>query len=255
MALFVNSGRYGMVFDSIGAQALIASDSTSELAVISALEQLGVGSIYAGGAVDYKGMSYMSYFSSVNFDAPTSLGTGHLLVLPGTSPVDLTDAQRAELVRKRCNYYVDLGGKNRVVGGLSFGTFTDAKYGLDWFADALQVAAFDAMDAVPRPTVADVLDALVDTCGRALVNGVVGPGSVKPATAAEIRRVTGNADFDGFLSAGYLVHAVAPTSAQESAARSVFPRVGEGLRGGPLRRYRRFRSSGRLRGRRSGVRG
>ena len=55
-------------------------------------------------------------------------------------------------------------------------------------------------------------------CEQGVLNGGIAPGQVSEALAADIRQATGNVSFDGFLSAGYLVH-IGSVAAQPQADR------------------------------------
>ena len=95
---------------------------------------------------------------------------------------------------------------------------------LAWFKDALEVTGYNFLKSsagiggvpITDQGLAAMADALEAVCERGVRNGGIAPNFVSPEMRAAIQRATGNADFDGFLSAGYLV--VRPRAADVSQA-------------------------------------
>ena len=201
-----------LMFDAIGEATLTTNESTSIGAIISALDQNNVAAIYNGETVDHKAIAYAAVFSGVNFEQPSALITGKFKTLAGTTATDLTPAQRDELTRKRINYYVPRGAVSDTEEGTSFGTWIDVQFGLGWFQNAVRVAVYNALRSSPRlPQTESGVTVLVASiqgiCEQAVRNGLLAPNQVTPATRKAIQDATGNANFDGFLSVGYLVYA------------------------------------------------
>ena len=201
----------------------MANEAASIAATISALKHNNVFAIYNGASVDNKAIAYAAVFSGVNFEQPQALITGKFKTLAGTTATDLTSAQRQELTRKRVNYYVPRGSVADTEEGTSFGTWIDVQYGLDWFSNAVRAAAYNALRAAGRlpqteAGVTVLVESIQGICEQAVRNGLLAPNTVTPATRAAIQAATGNANFDGFLAAGYLVYAGA-LSEQSQADR------------------------------------
>ena len=216
---------FGVLFDLFGAGVLVANESASLGARLSALRGNGIGGIYNGrraSDLDHKGLSYMGRFSSINFDAPNAVPNGKFLQLPGTTPTELTTAERAELRRKRINYYIPVGGGNDAdtEEGQTFQTWIDVFVWVAWFKNAVEVAGYNflkqssPLGGVPLtdPGLASVADAIEDVCERGVRNGGIAPNEVSAPFKAAIQRATGNREFNGFLSSGYLV--VRPRASQ-----------------------------------------
>ena len=56
-------------------------------------------------------------------------------------------------------------------------------------------------------------------CERGIVNGGIAPGQLAPSLANEVQQATGNNDFNGFLTTGYLVY-IRPLALQSRADRT-----------------------------------
>ena len=205
-----------LIFDVSGAGVLVANESSSIGAFMSAKRQNGVSAIYGD---DDKGIGYCGIFSSVNFGVPGGQITGKFKRIQGTTADDLTTAQLSELDRKRINHYTRYTAQ-----GTSFGTWIDAQYWIDWFSDTLRREVeqmFLSSGVIPYTTAGAeaVRDTIIGVCEQGVSNGGIAPNTVSPALRAEISRITGNTDFDGFLSTGYLVH-IEPVSDQTQSDRS-----------------------------------
>ncbi len=224
VADWVNAQTKQLIFDVSGAGVLEAAETASIGAVMSAKRQNKVSAIYGG---DEKAIGLAAIFSSVNFNLPGGQITGKFKRIQGTTADKLTAAQIAELDRKRINHYTDYTAE-----GVSFGTWIDTQYWIDWFADAMKRAVdqlFQGSGVVPHTSsgAAAVRDTVIGICRQGVINGGIAPAEVSAALRSEIQRVTGNEEFDGFLTAGYLVHVV-PVSEQSQADRS--NRVGPGVK-------------------------
>ena len=207
------------VIDVFGPDVLVQGEDASIGAQLSAQSGDGIAAFYNGrtlDSVDHKGLSYLGRFSSINYDRPNAVINGKFLDLPGTLPTELTATEKAELDRKRINWYerVGRGSGADTKEGKSFGTWFDVYVWLAWFKDALEVEAYNflkqtaGIGGVPitNQGLAAIADALEAVCERGVRNGGLAPNFVSPAMRLAIQRTTGNADFDGFLSSGYLVH-------------------------------------------------
>lgn len=218
------SRRYFAAIDSTETGALTANESTSKLADLHALAQENVFGFWSATA-DRKALSFAARFSSVNFGAANSLITGKFKSLPSTAPDDITDAQEAELVRKRVNFYRDYGTDSYTAEGHAFGAWIDARFWVDWFVDAVQAAVFNLLRQSPARVpqtpegVAAIQDVIEGVCDEGVRNGGIAPGQLSPALTLDAATATGNGDFDGFLSLGYLVH-FASIAGQSQADRN-----------------------------------
>lgn len=214
---------YGTILDLYGEGALTTGETASLGAMLSALKGNGIAAIWNGrnaAAIDQKGLSYAARFSSINFNAPNAVINGKFLQLPGTKPVSITASERAELRRKNINYYLPVGDSGDTEEGQTFGTWLDVYYWISWFKNALEVAGYNylkqssPLGGVPITDqgLAGLADALEEVCEQGVRNGGIAPNQVSPVFRSAIARATGNPDFDGFLSTGYLV--VRPAAAQ-----------------------------------------
>ena len=81
-------------------------------------------------------------------------------------------------------------------------------YFVKWLSNALEVEQYNVLKA-GRLNQTDqgqgaLLDAINGVLEQGVSNGGMAPGQVDPQAQAEIRAATGNPNFDGYLSTGYL---------------------------------------------------
>lgn len=213
-----------LIFDVSGDQVLTAGETTSIGAIMSAKKNNDVSAIYGS---DNKGIGYCGIFSTVDFDVPGGQITGKFKRILGTTADKLTATQISELDRKRINHYTRYTAQ-----GTSFGTWIDAQYWIDWFSDTMRREVeqlFIGSGVIPYTNegAEAIRDTVIGVCESGVTNGGIAPNTVSAAMRSEIRRVTGNTDFDGFLSTGYLVH-VESVASQSQADRST--RTGPGVK-------------------------
>ena len=225
LAAWVATQPRMLALDTAQAEVLTTGDTTSYAAQLAALDYDRTFMVWSA-TQDYKALSLAARFSSVNFAAPKGLITGMFKKLRGTRLDLLTPTQKAELNRKQVNYYSPFGGDSILTEGwtLSAGAWIDVRYLLDWLVNATQVAVYNLFLQTPwrvsqtEAGLATIQAVVQNVCEQGVLNGGIAPGQVSEALAAEIRQVTGNMSFDGFLSAGYLVH-IGSVAAQPQADR------------------------------------
>ena len=206
-----NPGVTGCI-ESNEAAAILANDATAVISQIAAANYNGVARFWDEVA-DYKGLSLMARFSSIDFDAANSLITGMFKTAPGTTPSTLSEDAINELSRKRINFYTNFGDEPIFAEGWIGGdaTYIDVQVWINWLENASQVAVFNLLRQAPRVPrngpfgLARIKETLEGVCRIGLRNGGLAPGLVSPEMAADIRSATGQ-EFDGLLTNGYLVH-------------------------------------------------
>jgi len=179
-----------------------------------------VFSVWSASA-DHKALSLAARMGAVDYSRPGSITTAKYRSLPGTTPDVLTPAQQDELARKRVNWYSEQHGTAIVSEGTAFSGWIDERIWLDQFVNSMRREIFTLLTTSRRIPQTDdgmsaLLDGVIGVCEEGVRSGGIAPGEVSPALAAEIALATGNADFDGVLSAGYLVYA--PPIAEQSLA-------------------------------------
>ena len=214
--------RYHGFVDLAGLDVLVANEATSIGAQLSALQQKNVAGIYNGGSIDHKALAYAGVFSHVNFEQPNSIITGKFKTLRGTTANVLPPEARAELTRKRINYYVQRGQLADTEEGTNFTTWIDVTFWLAWFQNAVQVAVYNQLRAgrnpQTEPGVSAIVEAIQGIGEQGVRNGGIAPNQVTPQTRQDIIDATGNVQFDGYLAAGYFIHSGA-VSEQSQANR------------------------------------
>ena len=214
-----------VVADVTGASILASNENTSIAAQMAALEY-GRTSLVWSSSTDYKATSIAARLSSWNPSAPASLPTAKFKSLPGRLADDITTTQKRELDRKMVNHYSPYGTVNIFAEGqtLKAGSWMDVVLWLDWFVDAERKALFNLLVSTPTRIpqtdrgAAAIIEVVTGICEQGVRNGGIAGGVVSPALADVIRRTTGNDDFDGTLSTGYLVH-VDPFALQDQTDR------------------------------------
>ncbi len=211
-----------LLVDSHEESALDLADTTSVLARLAARGSPSTSAIWSR-ASDYKAMSLAARFSAVNFEGVQSLITAKFRRLFGTVPDDLTSTQEAALRERGVNWYSSVGGTPIIQEGTSFGGWIDVQVFLDWLVTRIRENLFNALvsaNRVPQTNdgIAALKEAAEDVCAQGVRNGGIAPGTLAETQANAIRLATGNSDFGGFLSNGYLVH-ILPVAEQPQADR------------------------------------
>jgi len=237
IANWVNARVNYLAQDSTQGSALTTGETTSFLAQVSALGQQRAFGVWSASA-DHKALSLAGRMGSVDFERPGSATTAKFRQLPGTTPDVLTTAQQDELRRKRVNFYTEQHGAAIVAEGTAYDGWIDERIWLDWFVNRMRMSIFSQLVGSRRIPQTDdgmaaLLDGVIGVCEIGVNSGFIAPGNVSPALAAEITLATGNADFDGFLSTGYLVYAppIAEQSLADRQAR-VSPPINVWVKGG-----------------------
>ena len=211
-----------LVADSHEAAALDRADTTSVLARLAARGSPSAAGVWSR-TPDYKAVSLAARFSAVNFEGVQSLITAKFRRLFGTAPDALTPSQEATLREGGVNWYSAVGGTPIIQEGTSFGGWIDVQVFLDWLVTRIRENLFGALlsaNRVPQTDdgIAALKEAAEDICAQGVRNGGIAPGTLAETQANAIRLATGNPDFGGFLSNGYLVH-VSPVAEQPQADR------------------------------------
>ncbi len=206
------ANNYMLALDVAGDSVLVQGESTSLAAQIAVLEPERTFLVWSRTS-DHKALSLAGRLSTVNFDGQNTLITAKFKSLPGTVPDVLTTAQKEELDRKRVGYYTRFGPDAIFAEGhtLKPGVWIDSRYWLDWITNAIQTEVYNLLRQHPTRVpqtdsgVASITAAINRVCGAGRRNGGIAPGQVSEALAHDIRSATGNRDFDGALTLGYLV--------------------------------------------------
>lgn len=235
---WVNSRNKNLIFDSFGAGPLVTNDSTSVTAKMSALGQNRVGAIYNGPTIDHKAIGYTALFSAVNYLGVGTIISGAHKKIQGVTPNQLTPAEKAELTRKRVNFYERDGGLTFTREGWTFGTWIDVQAFANWFNGKVEEEIFNTLsvrDVGQTDSDISLTQAIGTVCELAVQNGAIAPGTLSPRSRGDIISVTGNQNFQGFLPRGYFIHAgsyadqsLADRSARKSTPHTVWM-VGRGF--------------------------
>lgn len=192
--------------------ALTAAESASDVAIASSEQSSRVGGFW-DHMTKLEAVRAGGVLSSQDFRRPDSLLTAKFRTLVGQSAANLTREQQAELRRKRCNFYDSVGGSPILQEGQTFSPdfWIDARVWIDWLENELATEIFGLLTRVKKVPITNAgiamyREALTNALERGVSNGGIATGVVSSELADEIRRVTGNFDFDGTLANGYLVH-------------------------------------------------
>lgn len=214
-------------FDTNLAGTLTPNESASPAALLDAADRERSFGAFSR-TQDHKAISIASYFSAVDYEGAGTLVTGNLAPLPNTIPDSLTESARTELRRKRVNFYESSAGVGVLREGWTFTDFIDARAFVDWLVGDIQLSVFNTLRQsrrVPLTTagIAVIRDAIIQSCQRGVRNGGIAPGTVGTGLRAAIAQATGDAEFDGVLTSGYLVYIPPANQVSESdrAARTL----------------------------------
>lgn len=224
---WVSSRPYMFFMDNAEAGALTIGESASVLAQFFVEQPERVAAIWSA-TKDYKALSFAGRFSSVNFSGANTLITGHLKNLPGTTPDDIDTTAQQALEEKYTNYFAPFFSTgsppaNAVYNGTTMkpSTWIDVRYFLDWAVNAVRVDVFNLLYNSPKVPqteagVAAIQGVIEAVMRQGVVNGGIAPGQLSAAATLDIQNSTGNPDFDGYLTTGFLVYAPAIATQSQS---------------------------------------
>jgi len=215
---WVAARPYMYFLDNLESGALVPDESASVLAQLFALQPGRTVGMWSA-TDDYKAVSFAGRYSSVNFAGANTVITGNLKELPGTLSDDINTTQQGALEEKYSNYYPPwLSTGSPPVNGVYNGTtlkpneWADVRYFLDWAVNAVRVDIFNLLrnsGIVPQTEagVGAMQSVIEEVMAQGVVNGGIAPGQLSAAATLDVQLSTGNTDFDGFLTTGYLVYA------------------------------------------------
>ena len=228
LAAWASAGDYMFGLRDTAAQALVTNDITSHLALAFDSNQGKVLGAFdnAGGLPEIGGLALLS---AQNLNNRQSIITTHAKAVPGVLPSLITPTQYEELKRKRANVVTRVGGLSTMVGGYTSraGYWADAVWWLLWLKNESQLAVWNAMRGSRRLTAGIITDVMTEVLEKGVRNGGIAPGGMvdqpmededmmgmgmdmgTPAvggeTKADIIATTGNSEFNGQLTSGYLL--------------------------------------------------
>ena len=228
VSAFAQKDDYMYSFIETSTGALTANESTSTLASAFAGQRSHVIPVYSRGATPGErygprpDIGILAKLSSQSFDLPSSIITLVPKTLPGVNTSTVTSTQLNELERKRANVYTTVGGLPTLLGGTTArtGVWADAQYWLFWLKNEMERSIFEAMRSSKRLSNATLTDTINDVMSKAVRSGGANPGGkVSNSIRDDIRRATGNHEFDGVLQNGFVLW-IDPPQDQTDADRA-----------------------------------
>jgi hypothetical protein len=175
--------------DLTAASAPLASDATSMAKAFYGFDYARVFTLYdaIAASADYKHISALSYFATVNFTKDRPLGSLAYKTFSGQVATDFgtnVDSYTQNLQDKNCNYYTDFGEVGRSIayaGVLSNGTQINVQVGADWLEYNITYAIYDLLNTLPNLTYTqeefNTLYSAIDTvCQQAVAFKLLAPG-------------------------------------------------------------------------------
>ena len=187
-------------------QVFVTNDATSQGALAIDRQQGNVVAI-ATQSGTFPDIALLAEMSAQNLNQPASIVTPHVKPLPGAQTTAVTQAQLAELKRKRVNVYTVVGTLPSLLEGYTSrsGYWLDAVWWLKWFQNELELNIFNAQRASRRLNNAILSDVLFAVGQSGVSNGGLMPGKrVNAGNKQDIIQTTGNNNFDGVLTSGFL---------------------------------------------------
>ena len=225
------NGRMAVVVSDAD-ETLAGGDTESLAAELYAEQRSRTVCCYDGAAESYLHVSIAARMSAVDFDQANSLITAKFKNCPGIAASEITQTQKEELDRKRCNYYTRFGARAFFAEGVTTdpAAWIDSQYWLDWVVGKIQSEVLNLLSAAKKvPQASAGMAALRNTVNGVMEigvrNGGIAPGVVSELMASDIRASTGNQSFDGNLTRGYLtwVGALDKQNQTDRAARKSPP--------------------------------
>ena len=202
-----------LIMGATGDDALDSTDLTNLVAVMGAAEYTGATGIWAPGP--YASSVIAGIYSATDWDLPNVLKSLKFQKLPGETPGVLTGGEADVLEDRNCNYFSEweeVG--NFVAEGVTFsGRWFDYEFGLAWLKKAVTrdlALAFTSPDQVEGTNagVGTLKTAASAVLTQARTAGLIASnGRVSDAHRDQIRNLTNNDLFDGFLAGGFMVYA------------------------------------------------
>lgn len=215
---WVQARSYMFFMDNLEAVSIEPGEETSVLSTFFDFQPDKVVAMWSNEG-DYKALSFAGRYSSVNFSGSNTLITGNLKELPGTLSDDLSTTAQAELERKYCNYYAPFFSTgsppaNGVFNGTTMkpSVWADVQFFMQWAVNAVRVDVFNLLrnsNKVPQTEagMAAIQGVIEAVMRQGIRNGGIAPGQLSAASTLDVQLTTGNSDFDGFLTTGFLVFA------------------------------------------------
>ena len=224
LGAWANAGDYMFGLRDTSAQALVANDATSHLALAFDSNQGQTMAFFdnAGALPEIGGLALLS---AQNLNNPQSIISTHAKPVPGVLPSNISVTQWEELKRKRANVVTRVGGLQSLVGGSTsrVGYWADAVWWLLWLKNEAVLANWNALRGSRRLTAAILTDAMTGVLEAGVRSGGIAPGGqvdmpmedmedmegTMPMAGGEVKAdiiaTTGNQEFNGTLTAGYLL--------------------------------------------------
>jgi hypothetical protein len=175
--------------DIVAASAPLASDTTSFVKDMYNYNYARSFTMYDAPATsaEYKHVTALSYFATVNFTQANPLGSLAYKEFSGQTATDFglnVDAYTQNLQDKYCNYYTafgEVGRNNAYAGVLSNGTQINVQVGADWLEYNVTYAIYDTLKILPNITYTqeefNILYSAIDTvCQQAVGFKLLAPG-------------------------------------------------------------------------------
>jgi hypothetical protein len=255
-----SSAWYGLMFASTAsvsvAQSLAVSAYVEALALtrlfgvttantgsLSALVTNDIGSLMKAGAYNQSMCQYSSTspyaiasmfgrMFSVDFSAQNSTINLMYKQQPGITPENLNSTQADALKAKHINVFAGYDNATSIIqyGVCSSGNWIDEIWGLDWFQNAVQTAAYNLLytstTKIPQTDAGQnqLTNACATVCGNqpggAVYNGLAGPGTWNSST------VFGSLTTGQFLPLGYYIFAPSvDLQAESDRAQRIAPPI------------------------------
>ena len=155
LGAWANAGDYMFGLRDTSAQALVANDATSHLALAFDSNQGQTMAFFdnAGALPEIGGLALLS---AQNLNNPQSIISTHAKPVPGVLPSNISVTQWEELKRKRANVVTRVGGLQSLVGGSTsrVGYWADAVWWLLWLKNEAVLANWNALRGSRRLTAA-----------------------------------------------------------------------------------------------------
>ena len=202
-------------------QAVSTGDTTSQTYGVFNRQQGQVAAVYSEPG-QHPDVGLLALLSGQRLDETGSLVNPQGKPLPGVEPTTVSRTQLAELERKRGSVYTIVGGTRSFLGGQTGrdGYWIDAIWWLGWLRNRLEIDIWNAIRTSPKLTRTILAATLNNALEAGVANGGLQPGrAVTTATKDDIITTTGDSDFAGVLTSGYLVWVDPDPSAQDESNR------------------------------------
>ncbi|MBF2754032.1 MAG: DUF3383 family protein [Gammaproteobacteria bacterium AqS3] len=194
--------------------AKAATDTASEMQLAKDASATKTAIVYADDIAKRADIAVLAKLSGMDFNQPESIETLVPKGLPSVNTSAITETELTNILGKNGSVLTRVDGEPTFLGGKTAGgTWIDSQWWITWLKTEMERSIFNALRQSKRLNNAALADVVASVMSKAILSGGVQlGGKVSEGIKNDIRRATGNRDFNGTLSAGYVLWMDSPAN-------------------------------------------